>query len=134
MPCCRRLLAAPSAAPIVPGSAILYHPPPAAAAGFSRGEGEAMAWPNRGLAHRPVVMGRRGMVSSAHPLASLAGLRMLMQGGNAVDAAVATAAALNVCEPYMSGIGGVGYMLIYTPGERRLRVPDYNRPAPGAAT
>ncbi|MGH2534812.1 MAG: gamma-glutamyltransferase [Thermomicrobiales bacterium] len=92
-----------------------------------------MAWPNRGLTHRPVVMGTRGMVASANPLASLAGLRVLMQGGNAVDAAVATAAALNVCEPYMSGIGGIGYMLIYSAGSRRLRVLDYNGPAPKAA-
>lgn len=93
-----------------------------------------MAWPNKGLAHRPVVMGTRGMVASASPLASLAGLRVLMQGGNAVDAAVATAAALNVCEPYMSGIGGIGYMLIYTAADRRLRVLDYNGPAPRAAS
>src|SRR5687767_3528102 len=42
-------------------------------------EETAMGWPNRGLLHRPVVMGRRGVVASAHPLASLAGLRMLMQ-------------------------------------------------------
>src|SRR5215211_4188200 len=92
-----------------------------------------MAWPNRGLAHRPVVMGTRGMVASAHFLASVAGLRILQQGGNAIDAAVATAAALNVAEPYMSGIGGDGYMLIYSAKERRLRVLDYVAPSAEAA-
>jgi gamma-glutamyltranspeptidase / glutathione hydrolase len=84
-----------------------------------------MGWPNRGGAHRPVVMGRRGMVASAHSLASVAGLRMLMQGGNAIDAAVATAAALNCVEPYMSGMGGCGYMMIYSAKEKRLRALDY---------
>lgn len=93
-----------------------------------------MAWPNRGLAHRPVVMGTHGMVASAHPLASVAGLRILQQGGNAIDAAVAVAAALNVCEPYMSGIGGIGYLIVYLAREQRVRVLDYVGPAPMAAT
>ena len=65
------------------------------------------------------------MVTSAHPLASGAGMRILQQGGNAIDAAVATAAALNVVEPYMSGMAGCGYMLFYSAKERKLRVLDY---------
>lgn len=93
-----------------------------------------MGWPNKGLIHRPVVMGTRGLVTSANALASMAGLRILLAGGNAVDAAVATAAALNICEPYMSGLGGDGYMLIHTARDGRLRVLDYNGPSPWAAT
>ena len=84
-----------------------------------------MAFSSKDTVHRATVTGRRGMVASAHPLASLAGLRILMQGGNAVDAAVATAAALNVVEPYMSGIGGVGYMHIYSARENEHKILDY---------
>jgi len=91
-----------------------------------------MAFSSEGITHRPAVTGRRGMVSSAHPLASLAGLRMLMEGGNAIDAAVATAAALNVVEPYMSGIGGVGYMHIYSAASREHQILDYVGLTPGA--
>ncbi|MEC9378647.1 MAG: gamma-glutamyltransferase [Candidatus Latescibacterota bacterium] len=80
---------------------------------------------SKGLTHRPTVTGTRGMVSSAHPLASLAGLRILMDGGNAIDAAVATAAALNVVEPYMSGIGGAGFMHIYSARDKTQKVLDY---------
>ncbi len=59
------------------------------------------------------VYGRRGMVVSAHQLASQVGMRVLMNGGNAVDAAISMAATLGVVEFEMSGPGGVGNMLIY---------------------
>ncbi len=67
---------------------------------------------------RPVALGRRGMVTSANPLATLAGLRMLARGGNAVDALVATAAAVGVAEPYMSGLAGCGVLVLTRPGQR----------------
>lgn len=67
----------------------------------------------------------KAMVSSAHPLASEAGLKMLKKGGNAVDAAVATAFALNVVEPNMSGVGGGGSMLIWKQKEKEANYVDF---------
>lgn len=65
---------------------------------------------------RPQAAGRRGMVASANPLATQAGLRMLAAGGNAVDAAIATAAAITVVEPYFSSVGGIGLAVLSLPG------------------
>jgi len=88
--------------------------------------------PPHGHAYRPVVMGLRGVATSAHPLASMAGIQVLLAGGNAVDAAVAVGAALNVVEPFMSGVGGIGLMLISRAnGERH--VLDFIGHAPQAA-
>jgi gamma-glutamyltranspeptidase len=87
-----------------------------------------------GRAHR-VVWGRNGAVATADELASLAGVRIMMKGGNAIDAIVAAAAALNVVEPYMSGIGGFGgYMLIYSAAEKKVRALDGIGISPAAAT
>jgi gamma-glutamyltranspeptidase/glutathione hydrolase len=74
------------------------------------------------------------MVCAGHPLASQAGIAILQRGGNAVDAAIATAAALNVVEPLMSGIGGDGYLMIYWKLDDRLRVVNATGAAPLAAS
>ncbi|CAG5018723.1 Glutathione hydrolase proenzyme [Dyadobacter sp. CECT 9275] len=70
---------------------------------------------------RPASLGKLGMVASANPLASLAGQKILIKGGNAIDAIVATAASLNAVEPYMSGTAGVGYMLFYSAKDKKVR-------------
>ena len=90
-------------------------------------------------AHRPVVMGRNGMVCAGHPLAAQAGVSILQKGGNAFDAAIATAAVLGVVEPLMSGIGGDGFIMAYrahdpVTGDDNLRVCNGTGAAPYAAT
>lgn len=70
------------------------------------------------------AVGGNGMVSSAHPLATEAGLEVLAAGGNAFDAAVAVAAALNVVEPMMSGAGGYGALVIYDAEKGETRYLD----------
>ncbi len=85
-------------------------------------------------AFRPSVMGRNGMVTSGHALASQAGIQTLMSGGNAVDAAIATAAALGVVEPAGSGVGGDGFILIYWAETGEVSAVNATGPAPGAAT
>src|SRR3989475_10508660 len=75
----------------------------------------------------------RGAVAAAHPLAAEAGASVMRRGGNAVDAAVAAAFALNVVEPKSSGIGGGGFALVYTAKDRRVHVLDFREVGPLAA-
>jgi gamma-glutamyltranspeptidase/glutathione hydrolase len=83
---------------------------------------------------RSPVLARNGMVVTSQPLAAQAGLRVLMEGGNAIDAAVAAAATLNVVEPMMVGIGGDAFAIIYIARDRRYYVLDASGRAPTGAT
>ncbi|MBI3062000.1 MAG: gamma-glutamyltransferase, partial [Deltaproteobacteria bacterium] len=89
---------------------------------------------NFGAAARPVVMGSHGMVSSGHYLASLAGVRVLQDGGNAVDAALATSLALTVVTPETSGPGGDLFALVYMRKSDKVEALNASGPAPKKAT
>src|SRR4051794_31801118 len=94
--------------------------------------GSTVSGPHDG-AFRPPAVGTRGVVASAHNLASQAGIQALAQGGNAIDAAVAVAATLAVVEPFMSGLGGGGgYMMIRDGKTGLLYGLDYLGRAPRA--
>ena len=81
---------------------------------------------------RSVVYAHRGMVATSQPLAAQAGLQVLQAGGNAIDAAIATAAALTVVEPSANGIGGDAFALIWSDG--KLHGLNASGPAPRGLT
>jgi gamma-glutamyltranspeptidase/glutathione hydrolase len=83
---------------------------------------------------RPVVMANHGMVASGHPLASMVGMQILMEGGNAVDAAVGTWAAQGLVEPQMTGLGGDAFILIYLAKTGEVKFINGTGPAPQRAT
>jgi gamma-glutamyltranspeptidase/glutathione hydrolase len=86
---------------------------------------------SRNTPTRPAV-GTNGMVSSAHPLATQAGLEILEDGGNAFDAAVAVSAALNAVEPMMSGVGGYGAIVVYDAGKGKTRFLEIGSKVPAS--
>ena len=83
---------------------------------------------------RSNLIAREGMVATSQPLAAQAGLEILKAGGNAVDAAIATVAALCVVEPSSTGIGGDAFALIWQAAEGKLYGLNGSGPAPGGLT
>ncbi|HWE47400.1 MAG TPA: gamma-glutamyltransferase family protein [Caulobacteraceae bacterium] len=103
------------------------NPPACTAVRGSRAEG----WEGQSRAE---VMARHGMVATSQPLAAQAGLDVLKRGGNAVDAAVATAAVLSVVEPMNVGPGGDLFVIIYSARDHRLYALNASGKAPTGAT
>lgn len=83
---------------------------------------------------RSPIFARNGMVASSQPLATMAGIKILMQGGNAADAAVATAAALNVTEPTSTGLGGDMFALFFDAKTKSITALNGSGRAPAALT
>jgi gamma-glutamyltranspeptidase/glutathione hydrolase len=84
------------------------------------------------IVRKPVARSRGGIVATQNRIAGKVGARVLAAGGNAVDAAVATGFALAAVEPWNSGLGGIGFMLIYLARENRAEVVDFGPIAPRA--
>jgi gamma-glutamyltranspeptidase / glutathione hydrolase len=83
---------------------------------------------------RSVVMGRNGMIATSQPLASAAGLKVLQEGGNAIDAAITAAAVLSVVEPTMNGVGGDLFAIVYDAKTKKLHALNSSGRAGHAAT
>jgi len=83
---------------------------------------------------RSPILSTRGMVASSQPLATQAGIEILRQGGNAADAAVATAASLNITEPTSTGIGGDMFALYYDAKTKQVTALNGSGRAPGGLT
>jgi gamma-glutamyltranspeptidase / glutathione hydrolase len=83
---------------------------------------------------RPVIMGRHGMVSAGHSLGALAGVRILQEGGNAVDAALAAAFVMAVVKPESCGPGGDLFALVFTKKSGKVEAINSSGPAPTRAS
>jgi len=97
-----------------------------------------MAVNNQRIVHqkaaRPLIMGRNGVISSGHPLATVAGLKILQGGGSAVDAALATALCLAVVKPESCGVGGDLFALVHMSKAGDVKALNASGPAPQKAT
>ena len=86
------------------------------------------------IAKQPTSVGTGGAAASVDPLATEAAIDTLRHGGNAVDAAVAAAGVLGVVEPYSCGLGGGGFMTIYSARDGKVHTIDSRETAPAAMT
>lgn len=94
-----------------------------------------LPWPHdQWTLRKPATKDAKGVVAAQHVLASEAGAELLRQGGNAVDAAVAAAIALTAVEPWMCGLGGSGFMVIWLAKEQRAVALDFQGVLPAALT
>ena len=105
--------------------------PPPSWCSAVRGDRQSGGWLAQG---RSEVMARNGIVATSQPLAAQAGLRILMAGGNAIDAAVGMAAVLNLVEPMMVGIGGDLFAIIYSAKDKKVYQLNAGGMAPTGAT
>ncbi len=83
---------------------------------------------------KPAVVSEKGIVSAQHRVAAQAGAAVLARGGDCIDAAVATSFALGAIEPWMSGAGGLGTMVVYRAAENRFEVIDFGGVSPQGLT
>jgi len=127
---CAGMVASAQSAPAAPADPWCRSTPQPAFCRAVRGV-RAYGWPAQS---RSEVMAGNGMVVTSQPLAAQAGLQVLMRGGNAVDAAVATAAVLSITEPMMVGVASDLFVMIYIAKDRKVYVLNASGTAPTGAT
>jgi gamma-glutamyltranspeptidase/glutathione hydrolase len=132
MPATRRrtALIATTCAALATAGALAGGPPASGTPHASQGQSQSRAPQHQ----QAVATGSGGAVSSVDLDASRSGIQMLRHGGNAIDAAVATAATLGVTEPFVAGPGGGGFMVIYLAKQHRVVTIDGRETCPARCT